>query len=113
MGKQVDSIVFDHTLNENLLDSCITLNFNCERHYTDEFEVPYKYTVLTNTRKNQIIPDNIEISDVKELYKNIDKEDCLPDVGLLEYKDDELQLDLKDVTLKELYKAVLDKLFNN
>ena len=109
MGKQVDNIVFDHVYHDDILDSCITFDFNSEIHYTDEFEVPYKYTVLTSTRKNEIIPDNIEISDVHELYKVIDKEDCLPDVGLLDYKDDDLGIDLKDVTLRELYKAVLDK----
>ena len=52
---------------------------------------------------------SIEILDLKKVYKNIDKEECLPDVGLLDYKDDELALDLKDVTLRELYKEVLKK----
>lgn len=112
MGKQVDSIVFDHVYSKDILDSCVTLDFNTQRKYVDEFEVPYKYTVLYSIRKNEILPDNIEISDVNELYKNIDKDDCLPDVGLLDYKDDDLGLDLKDVTLRELYKAVLEKELN-
>lgn len=112
MGKQVDSISFDHVYNDKILDSCITLDFNTQRKYVDEFEVPYRYTVLTSTRKNEKFPDSIEISDVKELYKNIDKEDCLPDVGLLDYKDDELGIDLKDVTLRELYKTILDEELN-
>lgn len=111
MGRKVDSITFDHVYNEKTLDSCITLDFNLERKYVDEFEVPYKYTVLYSLRENEIIPDNIEISDVEELYKVIDKEDCLPDVGLLDYKDNELNLDLKDVTLRKLYKEVLKKIF--
>jgi hypothetical protein len=112
MGKQVDSVAFDHVYDENILDSCIIFNFNTERHYTDEFEVLYKYTVLTNTRKNETIPDSIEISDVRELKKVIDTKNCLPDVGLLDYKDEELGLDLKDVTLRELYKEVLNKVLD-
>ncbi len=112
MGKKIDNIVFDSVYDDKILDSCIILNFNNERHYTDEFEVPYKYTVLLNTRKKEIIPDSIEVSDINELYKNINKEDCLPDIGLLDYKDDNLGLDLKDVTLRELYKNVLEKVLN-
>lgn len=112
MGKQVDNIVFDHVYDDNIIDSCITLDFNTQRKYVDEFEVPYKYTVLYSTRKNEIIPDSIEVSDIRELYKNIDKEDCLPDIGLLDYKDEDLGLNLKDVSLRELYKAVLDKELN-
>ncbi|WP_321994389.1 hypothetical protein [Clostridium butyricum] len=112
MGKQVDSIVFDHVYSDKILDSCITLDFNTQRKYVDEFEVPYKYTVLTSTRKNKELPDSVEISDVHELYKNIDKEDCLPDVGLLDYRDDELGIDLKNVTLREVYKIVLNKKLN-
>ncbi|ATD55028.1 hypothetical protein [Clostridium chauvoei] len=110
MGRQVDNITFDYVCDNKILDSCITLNFNTERHYTDEYEVPYKYTVLTNTRKNEVLPDNIEISNVKELFNNIEEKNCLPDVGLLDYKDEELGLNLKNITLRELYKEVLKKI---
>lgn len=45
-------------------------------------------------------------------YEVIDNENCLPDIGKLDYKNKELGLDLKDVTLRELYKKVLDKVLN-
>lgn len=65
--------------------------------------------ILTSTRETESIPDVIEIKGLKQLYDVIDNEDCLPDVGLLDFEDKELGLTLRDVTLRELYKEVLKK----
>ena len=70
---------------------------------TPDYEVLLHYVGETDDLAS------IEILDLKKVYKNIDKEECLPDVGPLDYKDDELDLELKDVTLRELYKEVLKK----
>ena len=107
MGKKVISLSIDNY--DDIMESCVILNWNDEIAYTDEYEVPYQVEILTNTREGEKIPDVVEIKGLEQLYTVIDKEDCLPDVGLLDYKDDDLGIDLKDVTLRELYKAVLDK----
>ncbi|MEG2412576.1 MAG: hypothetical protein RSA29_17135 [Clostridium sp.] len=111
MGKEIISLSIDESDIENVLESCIILDYNNETAYVDEFEVPYEYEfeVLTSTRKNKIVPDVIEIKGLNGLYKVIDKEDCLPDVGLLDYENKELGLNLTNVTLRELYKAILNK----
>lgn len=109
MGKKVISLSIGEE--DNLIESCVMLNLSNEIAYVDEFEVPYQVEVLMSTRENESIPDVIEIRGLRQLYEVIDKEDCLPDVGLLDYKDEEVGLDLKNVTLRELYKVVLDKIF--
>lgn len=109
MGKKVISLSVDKSDIENILESCIILDFNNEITYVDEFEVPYQVEILMSTRKGMNIPDVIEIKGLKQLYDVIDKEDCLPDVGLLDYEEKELGLNLKDVTLRKLYKEVLKK----
>ncbi|MDZ5016635.1 hypothetical protein GNF72_15640 [Clostridium perfringens] len=91
------------------MESCIILDYNKEIAYTDEYEVPYQVEILMSTRKGMNIPDVIEIKGLKQLYDVIDEEDCLPDVGLLDYEEKELGLNLKNVTLRELYKEVLKK----
>ena len=111
MAKRILSLSIEKTEYTDILESCVILDSNNKRKYVDEFEVPYQVEILTSTRKNELIPDVIEIRGLKQLYEVIDKEDCLPDVGLLDYKDDELGVDLKNVTLRELYKAVLEKIF--
>ena len=109
MGKKIISLSIDKSDIENILESCIILDSNMEIVYVDEFEVPYQVEVLMSTREGMTIPDVIEIEGLSQLYDVIDKEDCLPDVGLLDYKEEELGLNLKDVTLRELYKEVLKK----
>lgn len=111
-GEKIEnnSIVFNNAYHEDTIDSFIWINHNKEFHYVDEFDVPYPYTVLYNVREGESTPDAIEISNVEELCKVIDKEDCLPDIGLLDYKDDDLGLDLKDKTLREIYKAIFEKI---
>lgn len=113
MGKQINSITFDYSYDNKILDSCITLEFNTERHYTDEYEVPYQVEILMSTGKGMNIPDVIEIKGLKELYDVIEKEDCLPDIGLLDYEEEELGLNIKDVTLRELYKEVLKRFYKS
>lgn len=107
MGKKVISLSVDKE--DNILESCIILNISEEIAYVDEFEVPYQVEILTSTRETESIPDVIEIKGLKQLYDVIDNEDCLPDVGLLDFEDKELGLTLRDVTLRELYKEVLKK----
>lgn len=109
MGKKVISLSIDESDIEGILESCIILESNDEIAYVDEYEVPYQVEVLMSTREGMTIPDVIEIKGLSQLYDVIDKEDCLPDVGLLDYKEEELGLNLKDVTLRELYKEVLKK----
>lgn len=111
MGTRVAYLSIDESLSPGVKDSNICINFNTTRNYTDEFEVPYRYEVQTHTRKGETLPDAITIIGIEDLYEVIDNEDCLPDVGLLDYKDEDFKLDLKDVTLRELYKEVLNKLF--
>lgn len=108
MGNKVISLSVDK--DDDILESCIILNINEEIAYVDEFEVPYQVEILTSTRENQSIPDVIEIKGLKQLYDVINNEDCLPNVGLLDFEDKELGLTLRDVTLRELYKAVLKKI---
>lgn len=112
MAKRILSLSIDKTEYPDILESCIILDSNNKRKYVDEYEVPYQVEILTSTRENEIIPDVIEIRGLKQLYEVIDKEDCLPDIGLLDYKNDELHIDVKDVTLRELYKLVLGKVLN-
>lgn len=109
MGKKVISLSIDESDIEGILESCIILESNDEIAYVDEYEVPYQVEVLMSTREGMTIPDMIEIKGLSQLYDVIDKEDCLPDVGLLDYKEEELGLNLKNVTLRELYKEVLKK----
>lgn len=109
MGKKVISLSIDESDIESILESCIILELSDEIAYVDEFEVPYQVEILMSTRKGMIIPDVIEVKGLRQLYDVIDKEDCLPDVGLLDYEEKELGLNLKDVTLRELYKEVLKK----
>lgn len=107
MGREIVSLSIDK--DDDILESCIILDCNNEISYTDEYEVPYQVEILISTRENESIPDVIEIKGLEQLYEVIENEDCLPDVGLLNYKDERLSLDLKDVTLRELYKEVLNK----
>lgn len=110
MGKKVVSLSIDESDIENVLESCIILDYNNEIAYVDEYEVPYQVEILMSTRKGLKIPDVIEIKGLNQLHDVIDKKDCLPDVGLLDYEEKELGLNLKDVTLRELYKEVLNKI---
>ncbi|WP_373898779.1 hypothetical protein ACER0A_005050 [Haloimpatiens sp. FM7315] len=109
MGKKVISLSVDESDIEGIMESCIILNYSDDIAYTDEYEVPYQVEILMSSRKGMNIPDVIEIKGLKQLYEVIDKKDCLPDVGLLDYEEEELGLNLKDVTLRELYKEVLQK----
>lgn len=109
MGKKVISLSVGKSDIENILESCIILDSNKETAYVDEYEVPYQVEILMSTRKGMNIPDVIEIKGLNQLYDVIDKEDCLPDIGLLDYEEKELGLNLKDVTLRELYEEVLKK----
>lgn len=79
---------------------------------TDLFEVPYEgYEVLINqNRLNPIEVHSIEVNGADKLLEVIENEDCLPDIGLLDYEDEEFNV--KDVTLREVYKIVLNKVLN-
>ena len=109
MGKKVISLSIDESDIEGILESCIILESNDEIAYVDEYEVPYQVEILMSTRKGMNIPDVIEIKGLNQLYDVIDREDCLPDIGLLDYEEKELGINLKSLTLRELYKEVLKK----
>lgn len=108
MGKRVISVSADNTF--GYLELACLLKFNQLDSETDEFETPYNYGVLITKEVKSNDIKCIEIQDAEELLKVIDKKDCLPDVGLLDYEDNELNLNLKDVTLKELLKEILNKI---
>lgn len=108
MAKVVKSLSLTKISNE-VISKCCFLS-DCDNLITDGYETP-EYEVLLHYVGETDELASVEILDLKKVYKNIDKEDCLPDVGLLDYKDDELGVDLKNVTLRELYKAVLEKIF--
>lgn len=106
MAKVVESLSLNE-LNDEIISKCC-LRSNCDNLEADAYETP-EYEILLHYVVGTDELASIEILDLKKVYKNIDKEDCLPDVGLLNYKDSELNLDLKNVTLRELYKEVLKK----
>lgn len=107
MGKRVIGISIDNTL--GYLNLACLLKFNQLASETDEFETPYNYDVLITREIESNNIKCIEIQYAENLLKVIDKKDCLPDIGLLDYEDSELNLNLKDVSLKELIKKVLEK----
>lgn len=113
MAKRIIDLSIGECDIPDILESVIILDGNSEIKYVDEYEVPYEYEyeVFTSTRENESIPDVIEIKGLKGLNKVINNDDCLPDIGLLDYKDEELNLDLKGVTLRELYKEIFKKIF--
>lgn len=107
MGQKIIGIALQNDI--GIFESTCLIKYDDVEIVTDEFETPYDYEVLMNMDEDNNSIQSIEINGVDRLFKVIDKEDCLPDIGLLNYKDDGLGLDLKDVTLRELYKNVLDK----
>lgn len=109
MGKQVISLSINKGDIEDILESSVILHFSNEIAYTEEYEVPYQVEILTSTRKGMSIPDVIEIRGLKQLNDVISNTDCLPDVGLLDYENEEMNLSLKNVTLRELYQQILKK----
>lgn len=112
MGKKVIGISFEDSV--GYLEVACLLRYENISIETALFEIPYKgYEVLLN--HNRLNPDeihSIEVNGADKLLDVIDNEDCLPDVGLLDYEDEELHINEKDVTLRELYKIVLNKVLN-
>lgn len=106
MAKVVESLSLSK-LDDEIISKCC-LRSDCDNLETDAYET-LEYEILLHYVGESDELASIEILDLKKVYANIDKEDCLPNVGLLNYKDEELNLDLKDVTLRELYKEVLKK----
>lgn len=109
MAKVVKSISLTE-LNNEIMSKCC-LKCDCDNLLADAYETS-EYEILLHYVGESDELAIVEILDLKKVYRNIDNKDCLPDVGLLDYKDNELNLDLKDVTLRELYKEVLNKIFN-
>lgn len=77
----------------------------------DEFETPYEgFEVLIDVdEETEEKIYGVAVNGADKLLKVIDKEGCLPDVGLLDYENPKLELNLKNVTLKKLYKEILNK----
>ncbi|MGL4913129.1 MAG: hypothetical protein ACRC3Y_11950 [Romboutsia sp.] len=85
-----------------------TFMFNTNRAFVDEVEIPskYKYEILECREERT---DNLKALIViyaEELSKVIDNEDSVPEIGLVSYKDD--ILDLKDVSIREVFKKILE-----
>jgi hypothetical protein len=96
MGKPINYIVIDGNV------SNCHLNNVYKGLETDGYEAPYGYDVLMhyNGSSNELCC--IEILDLDLVAKVIDNDDCLPDVGLLDYGD------MKDRTLREIYKSLIE-----
>lgn len=108
MGKKIIGFSIENTV------GYYEANCLIERRSTvvDEFDTPYEgieVLVDLDSETEEIIC-GITVNGADRLLQFIENEDCLPDVGLLDYKEDELGLDLKDVTLRELYKEILKKI---
>jgi hypothetical protein len=104
MGKDIKKILISK------YDEHITFHFLMEykggETETDEFDHPYKYEVLYNVDENTEEIESLTITGVENLIEVMDKDDCLPDIGLINCKDEELNIDIKNVTLKELLKEI-------
>jgi len=107
MGQKIIGVSLQNDI--GIFESTCLIKYDDVDIVTDEFETPYDYEVLLNLDEANNSIQSIEINGADRLLKVIDNEDCLPNVGLLDYKDDELNLDLKEVTLRELYKEVLNR----
>jgi hypothetical protein len=92
---------------DNILSSMVSFDTGfVNKHFlVSEFENPYQHEVELTTADGEKKPENVEVIGLVQLAKAIDKKDCLPDIGLLDYKDE--FIDVHDVTLQELYKEVL------
>lgn len=102
MGKKIDSIAIEK-ISDSIVSVC-NLKYEKVHLVTDEFEVPYDYTVLMHYKDGTDELHGIEILDFEYLVPVIDKEDSLPDIGLLDYKE------YKDKTLREIYKILIDEM---
>lgn len=107
MGKKIVSFGIDDSI--GYVEATCIIKYEDVEILTDEFETPYDYEVLINFDEETEDIHSIDVNGADRLLKVIDNEDCLPDAGLLDYKNEELDLNLKDVTLRELYKEVLNK----
>lgn len=107
MGKRIVAFSADDSI--GYLETCCLIKYENVSLVTDEFETPYNYEVLLNIAEDTDEIHSIEVNYAENLLNYIDKDDCLPDVGLLDYENEELKLDLKDVTLRELYKKILNQ----
>ena len=109
MGTKVIGFSIDDSV--GYLEAACLLRYEDVSIVTSLFEVPYKgYEVLIN--QNRLKPSevhSIEVNGADKLLEVIENEDCLPNVGLLDYEDEELDVNVKNVTLRELYEIVLNK----
>ncbi|WP_194190810.1 hypothetical protein [Clostridium chrysemydis] len=107
MGKQI----FGFSVEDSVGYIEATCIIERKPNVLDEFVTPYEgFEVLIDV--DEETEENIyavAVNGADKLLKVIDKEDCLPDVGLLDYENNDLKLNLKDVTLRQLYKEVLIK----
>lgn len=101
MGKRIDSIA--SAKDSDSSTSICNLIYDKSHLTTDEFEVPYEYTVLMHYKDGTNELHGIEILDFEYLIPVIDNQDCLPDIGLLDYGN------MKDKTLREIYKELITK----
>lgn len=112
MGQKIIGFSIDNSV--GYIEAACLLRYEDVEIETDLFETPYKnYEILINRdRLNPAEIQSIEVNGADKLLEVIENEDCLPDVGLLDYEDEELDVDVKDVTLREVYKIVLNKVLN-
>lgn len=110
MGRKVIGFSLENSV--GCIEATCAIEYEGKNIVTDEFITPYNYQVVIDIDEDTEIIQSVGVDGADRLFSVIDKEDCLPDVGLLDYKDDDLKLDLKDVTLRELYKNVLNKVLN-
>lgn len=106
-GKKVIGFSVDDSI--GYIEATCVLEHNGTNIVTDEFHTLYNYQVLVDIDENTEIVQSVGVDGADRLLDVIDKEDCLPDIGLLDYENKDLGLNLKDITLRELYKEVLKK----
>lgn len=106
MAKEIVGISFDSSQGYLIMTCSFIINTN--RAFVDEIDIPknYKYEIL---ECREAITDNLKtiiVNYAEELFKVIDNEDSVPDIGPVNYKYD--TLDLKNVSLREVFKKVLE-----
>lgn len=105
MGKRISNLTIEK--DGDITSSTIIVSYDKKGFVFDDYETNYNYDVLVGYDSNDDI-QCVEINNLNELSKVIDNEDCLPDIGLLDYTDDDLKLDFKDLSLRQLYNEILN-----
>lgn len=105
MAKEIIDISFDNSLGYLVMTCDFIINTN--RAFVDEIEIPekYKYEILECREAKTDNLKTIIVNYADELFKAITNADSVPDIGLVNYKDN--KINLENVTLREVLEKVL------